>query len=108
MQITQATLEMKNAGHTCGMRKCVLKIVTLRFNPLTRDLEAKQQQGITTLVQVSIESRSRKNIQGRDLLKTQNVSYINISQVKIELTIHFFKRSAMHFFQIRFHLQDII
>lgn len=54
---SQASLEMKNAGHTCGMRKCVLEIVTLRPNPLERDLEAKQQQGMkTTLVKVSSES----------------------------------------------------
>lgn len=54
---------------------------------------------------------AEKNNQRKDVLKSQNISYINISQVKIKLTIHFFKRLTMHFFQIPFHLQisyDII
>lgn len=38
---SQASLEMKDAGHTCGMRERVLEILTLRPNPLKRDLEAK-------------------------------------------------------------------
>lgn len=38
---SQASSEMKNAGHTCGMGECVLEILTLRPNPLKRDLEAK-------------------------------------------------------------------
>jgi len=54
---SKASLEMKNASHTCGMRKCVLEIVAFRLNPLKRDLEAIQQQGITTThVQVSSKS----------------------------------------------------
>lgn len=45
---SQASLEIKNAGHTPGMRQCVFEMGTLKLNPLKRDLEAKPKQGITT------------------------------------------------------------
>lgn len=45
---SQASLEIKNAGHTPGMRQRVFEMGTLKLNPLKRDLEAKPQQGITT------------------------------------------------------------
>lgn len=47
----QAFFEIKNEDHTCGMRKCVFEMGTLKLNPLKRVVEAKPQQGIaTTLV----------------------------------------------------------
>lgn len=47
---SQASLEIKNAGHTCGMKKCVFEMGTLKLNTLKRDLEEKPQQGIKTSV----------------------------------------------------------
>lgn len=47
---SQASLEIKNADHTYGMRKCVFEMGSLKLNPLKRDLEAKPQQAIITLL----------------------------------------------------------
>lgn len=58
---SQAYLEIRNADHTSGMRKCVFEMGTLKLNPLKRDLKAKPQQGVTiTLVEVGSESQNRR------------------------------------------------